>query len=67
VELHGIFGDDVAVVTRRDPGGLAEAILAFLAAPRRATPETAGIVADRFRLPGVAARYLALYREAVAR
>ena len=67
VELHGIFGDDVGVVTRRDPAALAEAILAFLAAPRRAAPETARIVADRFRLPGVAARYLALYREAVAR
>jgi glycosyltransferase involved in cell wall biosynthesis len=67
LELHGIFGDDVAVVPRQDPAALARAILGFLDAPRRATAETARIVADRFRLAGVAARYLALYREALAR
>ena len=67
VELRGIFGGDVAVVPRQDPGALAEAILSFLEAPRRASAETARLVAERFRLPGVAARYLALYREAVER
>jgi glycosyltransferase involved in cell wall biosynthesis len=67
VELHGIFGEDVAVVPRGDPPALAGAILAFLEAPRRTHPETASTVAERFRLPGVAARYLALYREAEAR
>jgi glycosyltransferase involved in cell wall biosynthesis len=67
IELRGIFGADVAVVPRQDPGVLAQAILDSVAAPRRTCPETARIVADRFRLPGVAARYLALYREALAR
>jgi glycosyltransferase involved in cell wall biosynthesis len=57
----------VAVVPRQDPAALADAILAFLETPRRASAETARIVAERFRLPGVAARYLALYREALAR
>ena len=66
LELRGIFGEDVAVVPRQDPAALARAMLAFLAAPRRACPETARIVADRFRLEGVAARYLAIYREALA-
>jgi len=67
LELRGIFGNDVAVVPKQDPQALARAILAFLEAPRRASAETARIVADRFRLPGVAARYLALYREALSR
>jgi glycosyltransferase involved in cell wall biosynthesis len=67
LELRGIFGEDVAVVPRQDPAALAQALLAFLDSPRRARPETARIVADRFRLPGVAARYLSLYREATAR
>lgn len=67
VELRGIFGEDVAVVPRHDPAALAQAVLAFLEAPRRAGPQTASILEERFRLPGVAARYLALYREALAR
>jgi glycosyltransferase involved in cell wall biosynthesis len=67
LELRGIFGEDVAVVPRQDPAALAQAILDHLAAPRRTCPETARIVADRFRLPGVAARYLDLYRAALAR
>lgn len=67
VELRGIFGEDVAVVPRQDPAALADSILAFLEAPRRTRPRTAGILEERFRLPGVAARYLALYREALAR
>ena len=38
VELHGLFGDDVAVVPREDPGRLAGAIVAALAeAPAHAT------------------------------
>ena len=64
VELHGIFGDDVGVVPRQDPATLASAILGFLASPRRTSAATAGVIQERFRLPGVAARYLALYEEA---
>jgi glycosyltransferase involved in cell wall biosynthesis len=66
-ELAGLFGDDLAVVPMRDPDALAERILAFLAAPRRARESTAGLVADRFRLAGVAERYLDVYREALER
>jgi glycosyltransferase involved in cell wall biosynthesis len=54
----------VAVVPRQDPAALAAGILAFLAAPRRARPETARRLEERFRLPGVVERYLGLYREA---
>ena len=64
-ELAGLFGDDVTVVPMRDPAALADAILAFLAAPRRTRPATAGIIAGQFRLGGVAERYLELYREAL--
>jgi glycosyltransferase involved in cell wall biosynthesis len=64
VELHAVFGEDVGVVPRQDPPALARAILAFLATPRRASPQTAARLEERFRLPGVADRYLALYREA---
>ena len=66
-ELAGLFGDDLAVVPMRDPDALAERILAFLAAPRRAREATAGLVTDRFRLAGVAERYLDVYREALGR
>jgi glycosyltransferase involved in cell wall biosynthesis len=65
-ELQAIFGEDVRVVPQRDPAALAEAIVGFLESPRRARPETARLLDERFRLPGVAERYLALYREAVS-
>ena len=65
-ELAGVFGDDLTVVPMRDPDALADAILAFLADPRRARAATAGLVAARFRLAGVAERYLDLYREALS-
>jgi glycosyltransferase involved in cell wall biosynthesis len=65
-ELAALFGEDLSVVPMRDPDALAGAILAFLAAPRRASAGTARLVADRFRLGGVAERYLGLYREALS-
>jgi glycosyltransferase involved in cell wall biosynthesis len=64
VELHAVFGDDVAVVPRQDAPALARGILDFLASPRRTRKETAVRLEERFRLPGVVDRYLALYREA---
>jgi glycosyltransferase involved in cell wall biosynthesis len=64
-ELAGLFGDDVRVAPKRDPAALAEAILAFLAAPRRTREATGDVIAARFRLAGVAERYLDLYREAL--
>ena len=66
VELQRIFGDDVSVVPRSAPERLADAVLAFLDAPRRTRPATAALVAERFRLAGVVERYLELYREALA-
>ncbi len=64
-ELHGIFGDDVALAPIGDADALARAILAFLAAPRRTRPDTARAISLRFRLDGVVERYLELYREAL--
>jgi glycosyltransferase involved in cell wall biosynthesis len=64
LELHGIFGADVAIAPRQDPAALSASILSFLAAPRRTAPATAALIGERFRLPGVAARYLSLYEEA---
>ena len=64
VELAGIFGDDVTVVPKQDPQALAAGHRspALSAAPADATRQTAGRSAERFRLPGVADRYLALYQ-----
>ena len=66
-ELAALFGDDLTVVPTGDPEALAEAILASLAAPRRTRDATAGLIAARFRLAGVAERYLDVYREALGR
>lgn len=64
VELRGLFGDDVTVVPRREPETLARAILQFLDKPRRATPRSLAMIQDRFRVAGVAARYVEIYDEA---
>ncbi len=66
LELRTLFGEDVAVVPRSDPAALAGAVSAFLLSPRRTHEATAAVIAERFRLDGVASRYLALY-EAAAR
>lgn len=64
VELAGVFGADVKVVPKHDPGALAEAVLGFARAPRRTLAATAARIGERFRLGGVVDRYLALYLEA---
>ena len=64
VELATIFGDDVTVVPRRDPEALAAAVLRSIESQRRAAPRSLALIEERFRLPGVASRYLDLYREA---
>jgi glycosyltransferase involved in cell wall biosynthesis len=64
LELGALFGDDVAVVPRRDPEALAAAVLARLAAPRRTHPSSSALIEQRFRLPGVVDQYLALYAAA---
>lgn len=61
VELHALFGDDVAVVKREDVGGLAQAIVAGLEAGRRTRAETAAVLTREFRPPAVAARFQAIY------
>jgi glycosyltransferase involved in cell wall biosynthesis len=65
VELQSLFGADVSVVPKREPAALADAIARFLEAPRRVLPQTETLLGERFRLDGVAERYLALYREAL--
>jgi glycosyltransferase involved in cell wall biosynthesis len=65
LELQAIFGADVAVVPKKEPDALAKAVLDFLATPRRTSPATAETLGARFRLRGVAERYLALYEQAV--
>ena len=65
VELHETFGEDVEVVPKQDPSALAAAILRFLAEPRRTRAASGTTIEERFRLPGVVDRYLALYREAL--
>ena len=66
LELQALFGDDVRVVPRRDPGALASAVLAATQPPRRTSARSAELIAGRFRLPGVLARHLELYRQAGA-
>lgn len=65
VELHGLFGDDVAVVPREDPAALARAVSDRLATPRRTSPDTARTLEREFRPAAVAARYQAVYRSAI--
>ncbi len=64
VELHEMFDGDVEVVPKGDAPALAAGILRFLAEPRRTRPGSDRCIEERFRLPGVLDRYLALYREA---
>jgi len=64
VELHGLFGDDVAVVPRRDPEALAAAVARALVEARRTREASARLVEQRFRLRGVVDAYLRLYAEA---
>jgi glycosyltransferase involved in cell wall biosynthesis len=67
VELQALFGDDLKLVPRGDPAALAAAVVTFLEEPRRARLTTATLLAERFSVSGVADRYEALYREALAR
>jgi glycosyltransferase involved in cell wall biosynthesis len=67
LELHGLFGDDVAVVPREDPPALAAAIVAALAAPRRTRPATIDALEREFRPRAVAARFYDVYRDVTGR
>jgi glycosyltransferase involved in cell wall biosynthesis len=63
VELHAIFGDDVAVVPREDAEPLADALAARLADPRRALPETAERLNKSFRPAAVVDAFADVYRQ----
>lgn len=67
VELHEIFGDDVAVVPRRDASALAQALLGALESRRRARPSTAGSLTRLFRPDAIAALYESLYQRVKTR
>lgn len=62
IELHEIFGDDVAVVPRRDAPALARALVAALESGRRALPTTAESLTRLFRPDAIAGQYEALYQ-----
>lgn len=62
IELHEIFGDDVAVVPRRDATALAGALTEALDSGRRARPSTHDSLTRLFRPEAIATLYDALYR-----
>jgi glycosyltransferase involved in cell wall biosynthesis len=67
LELHGVFGDDVAVVPKEQPPPLAHAISAALSRKRRTTASTQAIVERRFRADAVARQYWDVYAGAIGR
>jgi len=67
VELHGVFGDDVAVVPKEQPAALAAAIGPALREKRRTRPSTQAIVEQRFRADAVARQYFEIYAEVMSR
>ncbi|MEO7192896.1 MAG: glycosyltransferase [Vicinamibacterales bacterium] len=67
IELQQLFGEDVVVVPRRDEDALAHALGARLDIPRRARPETAEIIVQRFSPDAVRAAYEAVYDRALPR
>ena len=67
LELHEIFGTDVAVVPRKDAGRLATALLDALATGRRTSPATDAALARLFRPGAIAEQYEALYQRVATR
>jgi glycosyltransferase involved in cell wall biosynthesis len=63
VELHGLFGDDVAVVPRENVDALAYMLIRTLDARRRTDPDTAGVLDREFRPAAVAARFRSIYEQ----
>ena len=66
LELHDVFGRDVAIVPREQPIALGQAISRFLEDKRRTTAATHETIERDFRASAVAARYRDLYTEALA-
>jgi len=65
LELHAIFGADVAVVAKEQVQPLASAIGESLAHPRRTSAATAARIDELFRPAAVLGAFDAVYREAV--
>jgi glycosyltransferase involved in cell wall biosynthesis len=66
VELHALFGDDVVVVPREQPGPLAQAIIRALEHKRRTRRDTHDVLAREFRPAVVWSRFSMTYRKALA-
>jgi glycosyltransferase involved in cell wall biosynthesis len=66
VELHGVFGEDVRVVPKEDPGTLAAAVLQALGEQRRTLAATASVIERRFRAAAVGREYWRVYAEAIS-
>jgi glycosyltransferase involved in cell wall biosynthesis len=62
LELHDIFGDDVAVVPKRDAPALARALTEALDSGRRTRASTHDALTRFFRPDAIAAQYEALYQ-----
>ena len=61
VELHEIFGDDVAVVPKQNAERLAESLADAIGRPRRVRPVTLDLVRKHFSPAAVHAAYDAVY------
>jgi len=66
LELHEVFGPDIAIVPRERSLPLAAAIVRFLEHKQRTSPSTRALIAREFGQLAVAAKYRGLY-EAVIR
>lgn len=65
VELHGLFGADVAVVPKADAAALAAAIVKAVSTRCRARPDTAARIERQFRPAAVEACYRDIYTKAL--
>lgn len=66
IELHDIFGDDVAVVPKRDAPALARALIESLNSGRRTSATTNDSLSRLFRPDAIASQYEALYQRVQA-
>jgi glycosyltransferase involved in cell wall biosynthesis len=66
LELHDVFGRDVAIVPREQPIALGQAISRFLEDKQRTSAATREIIERDFRASAIASRYRDLYTQALA-
>jgi glycosyltransferase involved in cell wall biosynthesis len=65
IELGRLFGDDVRVVPKAEPGAFARAVIEFLDRRRRTLPATDRVLAREFSQAITASRFASIYRDAV--